>query len=166
MAPERERDVARGRSNGRTASAVLSHQQRPAVSERRSDEEEAGVHVQDVRVPGGRRIRMRVSKRVLAHRSRKDRGAAGASHACAEPCERNERRASRRKEPLKVLTKTTWDVGRRQDDRADPTRPRTTNVQCSKCESREAVYVTESTTEGMTLYFQCTRCGNKWRDYV
>mmetsp|Transcript_7080 Transcript_7080/g.43685 ORF Transcript_7080/g.43685 Transcript_7080/m.43685 type:complete len:110 (+) Transcript_7080:487-816(+) len=109
---------------------------------------------------------MRVSKRVLAHRSRKDRGAAGASHACAEPCERNERRASRRKEPLKVLTKTTWDVGRRQDDRADPTRPRTTNVQCSKCESREAVYVTESTTEGMTLYFQCTRCGNKWRDYV
>mmetsp|Transcript_7077 Transcript_7077/g.43618 ORF Transcript_7077/g.43618 Transcript_7077/m.43618 type:complete len:115 (+) Transcript_7077:93-437(+) len=52
------------------------------------------------------------------------------------------------------------------DDRADPTRPRTTNVQCSKCESREAVYVTESTTEGMTLYFQCTRCGNKWRDYV
>ena len=37
--------------HGRTAAAVLSHQQRPAVSQRRQDQETTGVHLQDLRIP-------------------------------------------------------------------------------------------------------------------
>lgn len=37
--------------HGWTAAAVLSHQQRPAVSQRRQDQETTGVHLQDLRIP-------------------------------------------------------------------------------------------------------------------
>mmetsp|Transcript_9408 Transcript_9408/g.34520 ORF Transcript_9408/g.34520 Transcript_9408/m.34520 type:complete len:133 (+) Transcript_9408:122-520(+) len=52
------------------------------------------------------------------------------------------------------------------DVRADPTLPRTREVRCPKCNFAEAVFFSSSTTEGMTLFFQCVSCGNRWRDYV
>mmetsp|Transcript_366 Transcript_366/g.1195 ORF Transcript_366/g.1195 Transcript_366/m.1195 type:complete len:118 (-) Transcript_366:72-425(-) len=53
-----------------------------------------------------------------------------------------------------------------QDVRADPTLPRTKEVECAKCAAREAVFFSSATAEGMTLFFQCTSCGHKWQDYV
>ena len=53
-----------------------------------------------------------------------------------------------------------------QDVRADPTLPRTKDVTCPKCAHNEAVFFSASTEEGMTLFFNCTKCGNRWRDYV
>ena len=53
-----------------------------------------------------------------------------------------------------------------QDVRSDPTLPRTKDVECPKCQNNEAVYFSASTEEGMTLFFNCTKCGNRWRDYV
>lgn len=53
-----------------------------------------------------------------------------------------------------------------QDVRSDPTLPRTKDVECPTCQHNEAVYFSASTEEGMTLFFNCTKCGNRWRDYV
>lgn len=53
-----------------------------------------------------------------------------------------------------------------QDVRADPTLPRTKDVQCPTCKHNEAVFFSASTEEGMTLFFNCTKCGHRWRDYV
>jgi DNA-directed RNA polymerase II subunit RPB9 len=53
-----------------------------------------------------------------------------------------------------------------QDVRADPTLPRTKDVSCPKCSHNEAVFFSASTEEGMTLFFNCCKCGNRWRDYV
>ena len=53
-----------------------------------------------------------------------------------------------------------------QDVRSDPTLPRTKDVECPTCQHNEAVYFSASTEEGMTLFFNCTACGNRWRDYV
>lgn len=53
-----------------------------------------------------------------------------------------------------------------QDVRADPTLPRTKDVTCPKCAHNEAVFFSASTEEGMTLFFNCCKCGNRWRDYV
>ncbi|BDA44701.1 DNA-directed RNA polymerase II subunit RPB9 [Coccomyxa sp. Obi] len=53
-----------------------------------------------------------------------------------------------------------------QDVRADPTLPRTKESPCPKCQHNEAVFFSESTEEGMTLFFMCCKCGNRWRDYV
>lgn len=50
------------------------------------------------------------------------------------------------------------------DVRTDPTLPRSKDVQCSICETREAVFFSQTTTEGMSLFFQCVSCGNKWKD--
>jgi len=50
------------------------------------------------------------------------------------------------------------------DVRTDPTLPRSKDVQCSVCETREAVFFSQTTTEGMSLFFQCVSCGNKWKD--
>ena len=55
---------------------------------------------------------------------------------------------------------------RRQDVRADPTLPRTRDVRCPTCGHDEAVFFSASTEEGMTLFFNCTGCGHRWRDYV
>lgn len=49
---------------------------------------------------------------------------------------------------------------------SDPTLPRTRDVRCPNCNHTEAVFVSESTESGMTLYFECTNCRYKWRDYV
>jgi DNA-directed RNA polymerase II subunit RPB9 len=51
-----------------------------------------------------------------------------------------------------------------QDLRIDPTLPRSRDVRCTKCENNEAVFFSLVTTEGMSLYFQCISCGNKWKD--
>lgn len=53
-----------------------------------------------------------------------------------------------------------------QDVSADPTLPRTKDVQCPNCNHNEAVFFSASTEEGMTLYFNCTNCRHRWRDYV
>lgn len=53
-----------------------------------------------------------------------------------------------------------------QDVRHDPTLPRTKDVQCPQCGHAEAVFFSSSTEEGMTLFFQCTGCAHRWRDYV
>ena len=49
---------------------------------------------------------------------------------------------------------------------ADPTLPRTKEAECPKCHAREAVYFSASTEEGMTLFFNCLNCQNRWRDNV
>ncbi|EIE21478.1 DNA-directed RNA polymerase II, 14.5 kDa polypeptide [Coccomyxa subellipsoidea C-169] len=53
-----------------------------------------------------------------------------------------------------------------QDVRSDPTLPRTRDVICPKCAHNEAVFFSASTEEGMTLFFNCCKCGHRWRDYV
>lgn len=53
-----------------------------------------------------------------------------------------------------------------QDVRSDPTLPRTKDVRCPMCAHNEAVFFSESTEQGMTLFFNCVGCGHKWRDYV
>ena len=51
-----------------------------------------------------------------------------------------------------------------QDIRTDPTLPRSTDVQCPRCDHKEAVFFSLTTPEGMSLYFQCLGCANKWKD--
>ena len=51
-----------------------------------------------------------------------------------------------------------------QDVRIDPTLPRSRDIRCARCEAMEAVFFSLVTTEGMSLYFQCVSCGNKWKD--
>ncbi|KAL6766507.1 RPB9 [Auxenochlorella protothecoides x Auxenochlorella symbiontica] len=53
-----------------------------------------------------------------------------------------------------------------QDVRSDPTLPRTKDVRCPACANNEAVFFSASTEEGMTLFFNCIKCGHRWRDYV
>lgn len=55
-----------------------------------------------------------------------------------------------------------------QDVMSDPTLPRTKDVQCPRCSGNEAVFISASTEQGMTLYFSCAdpNCGHRWRDYV
>ncbi|KAK9792281.1 hypothetical protein WJX73_010126 [Symbiochloris irregularis] len=53
-----------------------------------------------------------------------------------------------------------------QDVRDDPTLPRTKDVTCPSCQNHEAVFFSASTEEGTTLFFNCTACGHRWRDYV
>lgn len=50
------------------------------------------------------------------------------------------------------------------DVRTDPTLPRSKNARCPKCEHNEAVFFSLTTSEGMSLFFQCVVCGNKWKD--
>ena len=42
-----------------------------------------------------------------------------------------------------------------QDVRTDPTLPRSNDARCSKCDHREAVFFSLTTTDGMSLFFQC-----------
>jgi len=51
-----------------------------------------------------------------------------------------------------------------QDVRTDPTLPRSKNVRCPKCEHSEAVFFSLTTSEGMSLFFQCVSCAHKWKD--
>ncbi|GAB4821808.1 hypothetical protein N2152v2_008854 [Parachlorella kessleri] len=53
-----------------------------------------------------------------------------------------------------------------QDVRSDPTLPRTKDVRCPACQNNEAVFFSAHTEEGMTLFFNCCQCGQRWRDYV
>jgi len=53
-----------------------------------------------------------------------------------------------------------------QDVRADPTLPCTRDAACPACGHEEAVFFSSPSEEGMTLYFTCTGCGHRWRDYV
>ncbi|KAL6747551.1 DNA-directed RNA polymerase II, 14.5 kDa polypeptide [Haematococcus lacustris] len=53
-----------------------------------------------------------------------------------------------------------------QDVIADPTLPRTKDVNCPMCHHNEAVFISESTEKGMTLYFNCTSCRHRWKDYI
>jgi DNA-directed RNA polymerase subunit M/transcription elongation factor TFIIS len=39
-------------------------------------------------------------------------------------------------------------------------------VRCPQCNHNEAVFFSASSEQGMTLYFNCTSCGHRWRDYV
>lgn len=52
------------------------------------------------------------------------------------------------------------------DVTSDPTLPRTRDCRCPQCSHNEAVFVSEPTEQGMTLYFHCISCRHKWRDYV
>jgi DNA-directed RNA polymerase II subunit RPB9 len=45
-----------------------------------------------------------------------------------------------------------------QDVTADPTLPRTKDVRCPQCNHNEAVFVSQNTESGMTLYFNCVNC--------
>jgi len=36
---------------------------------------------------------------------------------------------------------------------------------CS-CHHNEAVFISESTEKGMTLYFNCVACRYRWKDYI
>ena len=49
---------------------------------------------------------------------------------------------------------------------ADPTLPRTKDVRCPECQHNEAVYISTSTEQGMTLYFNCMSCRHNWRENV
>ncbi len=53
-----------------------------------------------------------------------------------------------------------------QDVIADPTLPRTKDVNCPMCHHNEAVFISESTEKGMTLYFNCASCRHRWKDYI
>ena len=53
-----------------------------------------------------------------------------------------------------------------RDMRADPTLPCTRDAVCPACAHDEAVFFSAPSEEGMTLYFNCTKCGHRWRDYV
>lgn len=53
-----------------------------------------------------------------------------------------------------------------QDVRADPTLPRTRDVACPDCGHTEAVFFSQSSEQGMTLYFQCCSCGKRWQENV
>ncbi|GBF92708.1 DNA-directed RNA polymerase IV and V subunit 9A [Raphidocelis subcapitata] len=53
-----------------------------------------------------------------------------------------------------------------QDVRADPTLPRTKDVACPACGHQEAVFFSQSSEVGMTLYFNCCACGHRWREQV
>jgi DNA-directed RNA polymerase II subunit RPB9 len=47
---------------------------------------------------------------------------------------------------------------------SDPTLPRSGDVQCPHCEHNEAVFFSLTTSEGMSLFFQCVSCAHKWKD--
>ena len=51
-----------------------------------------------------------------------------------------------------------------QDVRTDPTLPRSSHVRCSRCENADAVFFSLTTSDGMSLFFQCVSCGHKWKD--
>lgn len=53
-----------------------------------------------------------------------------------------------------------------QDVRADPTLPRTKDVACPECQHQEAVFFSQSSEVGMTLFFNCCACGHRWREQV
>lgn len=53
-----------------------------------------------------------------------------------------------------------------QDVRADPSLPRTRDQACPQCDHREAVFFSQATNEGMTLFYQCMECGHRWQDAV
>ena len=55
---------------------------------------------------------------------------------------------------------TTWIL----DLTSDPTLPRSKDVRCKKCDTREAVFFSMATSEGMSLHFQCVACQYKWKD--
>jgi len=52
------------------------------------------------------------------------------------------------------------------DVRADPALPRTRSVTCPKCGHKEAVFFSQTTAEGMTLFYQCLGCVERWKDVV
>lgn len=51
-----------------------------------------------------------------------------------------------------------------QDVRSDPTLPRSSEVHCPSCDHGEAVFFSLTTSEGMSLFFQCVACAGKWKD--
>ena len=51
-----------------------------------------------------------------------------------------------------------------QDVRTDPTLPRSSEVHCPSCDHGEAVFFSLTTSEGMSLFFQCVACACKWKD--
>ena len=51
-----------------------------------------------------------------------------------------------------------------RDVRTDPTLPRSVDVRCPKCDNSEAVFFSLTTSEGMSLFFQCVACANRWKD--
>lgn len=51
-----------------------------------------------------------------------------------------------------------------QDVRTDPTLPRSSDVHCPSCDHGEAVFFSLTTSEGMSLFFQCVACAAKWKD--
>ena len=50
------------------------------------------------------------------------------------------------------------------DVTSDPTLPLSRGVRCIRCENREAVFFSVTTSEGMSLFFQCTTCAHRWKD--
>ena len=68
------------------------------------------------------------------------------------------------------VSETTFDAKDKtvvvQDVIADPTLPRTKDVNCPQCHHNEAVFISESTEKGMTLYFNCVACKHRWKDYI
>jgi DNA-directed RNA polymerase II subunit RPB9 len=53
-----------------------------------------------------------------------------------------------------------------QDISDDPTLPRTHDVRCPECGHTEAVFYSQSSEQGMTLYFSCVNCKHRWKDDV
>ena len=50
------------------------------------------------------------------------------------------------------------------DVTSDPTLPRSRGIRCDKCTNDEAVFFSLTTSEGMSLFFQCTGCAYRWKD--
>jgi DNA-directed RNA polymerase II subunit RPB9 len=50
------------------------------------------------------------------------------------------------------------------DLRGDHTLPRTRDFRCPSCSHDEAIYYSQATEQGMTMYFNCAKCGHRWHD--
>ncbi|OUS41901.1 hypothetical protein BE221DRAFT_63352 [Ostreococcus tauri] len=50
------------------------------------------------------------------------------------------------------------------DVTSDPTLPISKGARCDRCMHDEAVFFSLTTSEGMSLFFQCTSCGHRWKD--
>lgn len=75
--------------------------------------------------------------------------------------------AKPRSEPVLQVKKATREINIYTETLAD-TLPVDDKVECSKCGNRGAYWYllqTRKADEAETRFYQCTKCGHKWREY-